>query len=94
MVDQNQRKSFFGNHLASWPGFDSRDGKFLFLLFYLIWLSLSSESSQFKNCAKILKTLWENNIFNKKHVIIKELLNILAKFLDWDDSELKLSQIK
>jgi hypothetical protein len=80
MVDQNQPKSFFGNHLTSWPGFDPRDGKFLFLLFYLIWLSLSSESSQFKNFAKILKTLWENNIFNKKHVIIKKLLNILAKF--------------
>ncbi len=69
-------KSFFGNHLTSWPGFDSRDGKFPFLLFYLIWLSLSSESSQFKNLAKILKTLWGNNIFNKKHVIIKKLLII------------------
>jgi hypothetical protein len=89
-----QPKSFFENHLTSWPGFDPRDGKFFFLLFYLIWLSLSSESSQFKNFAKTLKTLWENNIFNKKHVIILKLLNILANFLNWDDSELKLSQIK
>jgi hypothetical protein len=56
MVDQNQPKSFFGNHLSSWPGFDPRDGKFLFLLFYLIWFSLSSESSQFKNFAKILSS--------------------------------------
>jgi hypothetical protein len=33
-------------------------------------------------------------MFNQKHVIIKKLLNILAKFLNWDDFELKLSQIK
>ncbi len=87
------RNHFFGNHSTSWPGFDPRDGKFLFLLFYLIWLGLISQSSQFKKFAKILKTLWENNIFNKKHVIISKLLNILTNFLNWDDSELKLSQI-
>ncbi len=33
---RNYPKSFFGNHLTSWPGFDPRDGKFTFLLFYLI----------------------------------------------------------
>jgi hypothetical protein len=33
MVDQNQPKSFFGNHLTSWPGFDPRDGKFFFFTF-------------------------------------------------------------
>jgi hypothetical protein len=33
---RNYPKSFFGNHSTSWPGFDPRDGKFIFLLFYLI----------------------------------------------------------
>jgi hypothetical protein len=46
----------------------------------------------YKKC--VLKTLWEKIIFNQKNVIIKKLLNILAKFLNWDDSGLKLSQTK
>jgi hypothetical protein len=41
MVDQNQPKSFFGNHLTSWPGFDPRDGNFFFtFLFNLTQLEL------------------------------------------------------
>jgi hypothetical protein len=32
-------------------------------------------------------------IYNRKHLIIKKLLNILAKFSNWADSELKLSQL-
>jgi hypothetical protein len=33
---RNYPKSFFGNHSTSWHGFDPRDGKFIFLLFYRI----------------------------------------------------------
>ncbi len=32
-IIQNYPKSFFGNHLTSWPGFDPRYGKFLFFTF-------------------------------------------------------------
>jgi small nuclear ribonucleoprotein (snRNP)-like protein len=89
-------KSFFGSHLTSWSGFESRDGKFLFLLFYLIWLSLSPESSQFKNFAKILKTLWENIIFSKKHVIIKKTTYYFSKIfvLGWFWAQAESNKIK
>jgi hypothetical protein len=38
-----QPKSFFGNHLTSWPGFDPRDGKFLFFTFLFILTQLDSK---------------------------------------------------
>ncbi len=76
-----QPKSFFGNHLTSWPGFDRRDGKFLFLLFYLIWLSLSSESSQLQNFAKILSSFLIITCFWLKILFSQRVFNILASWV-------------
>jgi hypothetical protein len=62
-----------------WRGFDSLDGKFIFLLFLCNLTKVGPK--------KIYIFL------RKKHVIIIKLLIILAKFLNWDDSELKICKI-
>ncbi len=49
-----------------WRGFDSRNGNFIFLLFYIICQNLSPKSLQCKNSVNILRILSKNAIIKKK----------------------------
>ncbi len=71
-----------------WKSFDflawvrSPGWQIFYLFFYLIWLSLSSESSQFKNFAKILSSFLIITFSWLKILFSQRVYNILAQLFE------------